>query len=336
MPFCRSDRGTRMEKLSKNFLRSVSPAGRWGAVPFYLLLLIAISCSGLPFRETGPSGVYHRVKKGETLSAIAKAYQIDLQSLAEINNITNPSLIEKDSVIFIPHAQMVIDEIEIISRSKKTESKSAVPGPAPASDKKALPKDTMGQVAQDSRKKQEAAPKNQKNASEDLLKEETLYPSRETSRKSAGSPEEKDTAWKPEKEAVKTEKQEQVRFNKNIFIWPVKGKVVSFFGVQPNRMVFNGIRIAAPAGAVVVAAAEGVVIHSGPLKYYGETIIIQHADDYASVYANLDVRAAGLNERVKKGERIGFIGSASGTGETSLHFEIRNKNKARNPLFFLP
>ncbi|MCK9362353.1 MAG: M23 family metallopeptidase [Syntrophales bacterium] len=321
-----------MEKLNKEFYRPISPAGRWGALAFFLLLFIIISCSGLPFKEAGPSGVYHRVKSGETLSAIAKAYHTDLQSLAEINNITNPSLIEKDSVIFIPHAQMVIDEIEIIARAKKTKTKSTVK--EPVLEKRTFP---TGQVVQDPRKKSDVAQKNRKNVSDDLLKEETIYPSQETARKSAaGSPEEKITLWKPEKAAGKNEKQEQVRFNKNIFIWPVKGKVVSFFGVQPNRMVFNGIRIAAPEGAVVVAAGDGVVIHSDPLKYYGETIIIQHADDYASVYANLGVRIAGLNERVKKGDRIGFIGSDSRTGEATLHFEIRNKNKARNPLFFLP
>jgi len=319
-----------MEKLIKYCYNSIFHAGRWRAIPFYLLTFMIVSCSGLPFREAGPSGVYHRVKSGETLSAIAKAYHTDLQSLAEVNNIMDPSRLEKDSVIFIPHAQAVIDEIEIISRAKTTKVKIA------ADEKNALPGDTVAGT-KEARKKSGAEQKGRAQVSGDILKEETIDPSRESGKGlAAAKTEEKDKLREPGGAAGKNEKQEQVRFNKNIFIWPVRGKVTSFFGVQPNRMFFNGIRIAAPEGTVVVAAGDGVVIHSASLKYYGETIIIQHADDYASVYANLGVRAAVLNTRVKKGDRIGFIGNAAGNGEAYLHFEIRNKNKARNPLFFLP
>ncbi len=54
-------------------------------------------------------GVYHRVKPGETLWRIAKAYNVDLQELAEINNITDASRISAGSVVFIPDAPQVID-----------------------------------------------------------------------------------------------------------------------------------------------------------------------------------------------------------------------------------
>ena len=54
-------------------------------------------------------GVYHRVKSGETLWRISKAYNIDLQELAEINNITDASRISAGSVVFIPDAPRVID-----------------------------------------------------------------------------------------------------------------------------------------------------------------------------------------------------------------------------------
>src|SRR5512135_2956727 len=54
-------------------------------------------------------GVYHRVKPGETLWRISKAYNVDLQELAEINNITDASRISAGSVVFIPDAPRVID-----------------------------------------------------------------------------------------------------------------------------------------------------------------------------------------------------------------------------------
>jgi lipoprotein NlpD len=101
-------------------------------------------------------------------------------------------------------------------------------------------------------------------------------------------------------------------------------------------MYYNGIRIAAGEGTAVQAAANGHVIFSGPLKDYGETIIIQHEDQYATVYTRLGIRAVRGETRVKKGDRIAFLGKGEDQVEPYLHFEIRYKNKARNPLFFLP
>ena len=87
---------------------------------------------------------------------------------------------------------------------------------------------------------------------------------------------------------------------------------------------------------MVQAAADGLVIFSASLKDYGETIIIQHEDQYATVYAHLGIRAVRGEARVKKGDRIAFLGKSEDQQEPYLHFEIRQKNKARNPLFFLP
>jgi murein DD-endopeptidase MepM/ murein hydrolase activator NlpD len=101
-------------------------------------------------------------------------------------------------------------------------------------------------------------------------------------------------------------------------------------------MYYNGIRTAAGEGTAVQAAADGHVIFSASLKDYGETIIVQHEGQYATVYAHLGIRTVRVESRVKKGDRIAFIGKADPPEEPYLHFEIRQKNKARNPLFFLP
>jgi lipoprotein NlpD len=148
---------------------------------------------------------------------------------------------------------------------------------------------------------------------------------------------------KPESEKIDNQPVKQdigerdgIHFDKKRFIGPVKGKVVSQFGIQPNRMSFNGIRIAAGEGTAVQAAAGGSVIFSALLKDYGETIIIKHDDYYATVYTHLGIRTVREETQIKKGDRIAFLGKADGSEEPYLHFEIRYKNKARNPLFFLP
>jgi murein DD-endopeptidase MepM/ murein hydrolase activator NlpD len=101
-------------------------------------------------------------------------------------------------------------------------------------------------------------------------------------------------------------------------------------------MYRNGIRISAGEGTAVQAAADGQVIFSAHLKDYGETIIIQHEGQYATVYTHLGIRTVRVESRIRKGDRIAFLGKADPQEEPYLHFEIRHKNKARNPLFFLP
>lgn len=68
----------------------------------YTLLLILI---GFILKYCVPYGVYHRVKKGETLYSIAKTYGVSVKEIVEINNISDPSMIKEGQVIFIPGAR---------------------------------------------------------------------------------------------------------------------------------------------------------------------------------------------------------------------------------------
>lgn len=52
-------------------------------------------------------GVYHTVRKGETLYRISKTYKVDIQDVAEINNIKDPTEIKAGRRIFIPGASRV-------------------------------------------------------------------------------------------------------------------------------------------------------------------------------------------------------------------------------------
>jgi lipoprotein NlpD len=313
----------------------------------FLAGLLILSCSGYHVRGDRPRGVYHRVKSGETLSIIARAYRVDLQELAEINNIDNPDRIETDGVIFIPDAHQVMDDVMTAARPQP-------PPAAPGEDKgsatipKAVSKPEIPnrETAAQPGKRPEASP-----AAVTLKNhpEPSGAPERDSAaRRTSAKPEKGDIAGtfaKPEKveitdQSVKPKendgKAEQIQFDKKRFIWPVRGKVVSHFGIQPNRMYYNGIRIAAGEGKAVQAAADGHVIFSAHLKDYGETIIIQHEGQYATVYTHLGIRTVQVESRIRKGDRIAFLGRADQQEEPYIHFEIRHKNKARNPLFFLP
>ena len=119
------------------------------------------------------------------------------------------------------------------------------------------------------------------------------------------------------------------------FTWPVKGKIVTHFGVQ-NGFKNNGVAIAAPEGSPIRAAEGGKVVYSGAeLRDYGNLIIIDHRGGFATVYAHNRVNLVGRGEKVAKGQVIAEVGM-TGIAETPyLHFEIRRGTKAKDPLAFL-
>jgi len=129
---------------------------------------------------------------------------------------------------------------------------------------------------------------------------------------------------------------EIIHGGKGRFIWPVQGSVKTNFGIQPNKTYHNWIKISSAAGAKVKAASSGTVIFSSALKDYGETIIIRHEKEFATVYTHLKKRYVKIDQNVKKGESIALVGQKDEAGNAYINFEIRSRGKARNPLFFLP
>jgi lipoprotein NlpD len=331
-----------------------------------------------PVKPGRAKGVYHLVRAGETLSSIARAYHVDMQDLAEANNIENPNLIEANRVIFIPDADQVIDGVMALTSVRKTEDSektTRVAEPAVKSadmQKKEAPvlppeegevlerplTDTQpasttirihprkdidrpraegeipvgaGPSAGSKDTPQKAPSREAETVHAPVAKEDQATLSRMPPKPDIErAPEQKANA-----EAGKREP-ESLRFDRKRFIWPVQGRVVSRFGIQPNGMYYNGITIAARAGMPVVAAADGTIIFSGPLKDYGETVIMKHEDGYATVYTHLGQRKVKLDDHLKKGVQIGMTGPTQKTGDAGMVFEIRYKNKARNPMFFLP
>ncbi|MHB8908183.1 MAG: peptidoglycan DD-metalloendopeptidase family protein [Syntrophales bacterium] len=319
------------------------------------LLLIGwmvLSCSGPSLRGERARGIYHRVKSGETLYMIAKAYQVNLQDLAEINNIDNPAQIAVDSVIFIPDAHQVLDDVLTASRSPGGTGGTSTPGaavaepeaPPPAASRKESPKKTAAPVREGrgERSPAEAIAKDRAALSRAADRD---MASRRVSEKGVGAEEEERAARKREDDGTVRE----VHPDKKRFIWPVPGKVVAKFGpesimadyngkkVETAKIMNNSIKIAAAAGTPVVAAAAGKVIYSMMLERFGNTIIIEHDDDFKTVYYDLGKRLVETPHQVKKGEAIATMGEGRDVkGESLMNFEIRQKNKPRDPLFFLP
>jgi len=120
------------------------------------------------------------------------------------------------------------------------------------------------------------------------------------------------------------------------FIWPLQGEVFREFGRSGHRRSL-GIGIKAREGEPVVASESGeVVFASDDFRMYGRTIIIDHGDEYATVYAHNSRILVEEGARVSRGEKIAEAGSSGRAESPGVYFEVRYREEPRNPMHFLP
>jgi murein DD-endopeptidase MepM/ murein hydrolase activator NlpD len=117
-------------------------------------------------------------------------------------------------------------------------------------------------------------------------------------------------------------------------IWPVSGPVTSSFGWRWGRM-HEGIDIAAPTGAPVVASASGQVIYAAWMSGYGNLVVVDHGGGLATAYAHLSAYGSGVGQSVAQGQTVGYVGCTGHCFGSHLHFEVRVNGSAIDPLGYL-
>jgi septal ring factor EnvC (AmiA/AmiB activator) len=118
--------------------------------------------------------------------------------------------------------------------------------------------------------------------------------------------------------------------------WPTEGRVVSAFGAQVHprfgtRTFRNGVDIEAGEGRDVAAVFGGHVVYTGWFKGYGNLIILDHENDYYTLYAHVADILVKEGDDVKQGQRIGTVGDTGSLEGTRLYFEVRFEGKPQNP-----
>lgn len=122
--------------------------------------------------------------------------------------------------------------------------------------------------------------------------------------------------------------------------YPVKGKIISKFGTKRkgdyNAFTFqSGIDIKAERGTPVKNVFSGEVMFSQWLKGYGNLMIINHGNNYYTLYAHVEELYKKKGERVDTGEIIGTAGDTGSIKGPCLHFEVRHHGKPVDPLKWL-
>jgi murein DD-endopeptidase MepM/ murein hydrolase activator NlpD len=125
----------------------------------------------------------------------------------------------------------------------------------------------------------------------------------------------------------------------NLFIYPVRGKISSFFGMRPDpftgvKRFHNGLDIVNSPGTPIMAAMAGTVEDVGFNNNYGYYVILRHSG-YQTLYGHLSRYVVERRDKVQQGEKIGELGTTGYSTGPHLHFSIFRNGEAVDPLAFL-
>ncbi len=130
--------------------------------------------------------------------------------------------------------------------------------------------------------------------------------------------------------------------NKGRLGWPNDGRVVALFGRQkhPRFEAYvdrKGIEIDPSekkmAGGEVRAVSDGVVIYADGFRGYDRVVIVDHGENYYSVYGHLSKLWVAVGDRVQAKRPIGEMGNER--PDDRLYFEIRHQGKPLDPIPWL-
>ena len=121
------------------------------------------------------------------------------------------------------------------------------------------------------------------------------------------------------------------------FVWPVDGRVARRFGPAGTGQRNDGIKIAAPIGTPIRAAADGVVAYVGDgIAALGGLVIVRHGDGWTSVYGHASRLIVQRGQSVRQGQTIALSGDTGYADRPEVHFELRKGRVPVDPQSQLP
>lgn len=258
---------------------------------------------------------YHRVRRNETLSTIARDYHMDKRELAQLNGLRPPFRIVVGQKLLVrslrPSKRVSHDPYDM----------PATEGPLPSTGEVTVNKlaplpgiqeDNIKIVGDQSSFENQNTPSTSENMPNDSSEDQAVE--------------------QPKEEAKVVKVLPQTPRSASFYTWPVKGRVIKgFTGNKKGKGGNSGIKIAAPQGTPVVAANNGVVARTRQVGGYGKVVLIKHDGGFLSIYSHMNEIKVKRGDVVQAGQQIGTVGKTGNAPEPQLHFEIR-KNGGKTPV----
>lgn len=271
---------------------------------------------------------------GDTLAGISKRFNVSVKELASENNLRATASVKKGQKVLLPDGYRDKGPVRTTTTSVASAPRPTQPAytpPAPSSN-------TYARV--DSSSPSATAPST---PSSPQPYSGNAYP-RPSAPVAAQPVSPPPSTTRPiiESSAAPTEA-EIIASGKGKFAWPVRGEIISNFGVKGTGQRNDGLDIRAASGTPVLSAADGKVAYAGnQVPTFGNLVLVKHADGWVTAYAHLSSINVKMQQDVRQGEQLGAVGATGGTNEPKLHFEMRyaptvkDKAKPVDPALVLP
>ena len=251
------------------------------------------------------------VRQGDTVSEIADRYQVHQDDILALNNVRDRNFLRAGSAIRVPAYGHLSDPRLSTRNSQPLRNRAVESRPV------GKPQTQRTQVARN-------VPK---------PKPKPAAFGQRSPRAAPTQPVQRETSWLGD---IFSSSETRQTTQRQSFIWPVRGPVISPFGETAGGARNDGINISAPRGTPVRAAGAGTVTYVGnELKGYGNLVLIRHDNGYVTAYAHADTVTVARGDRVTRGQIIAYSGATGDVTRPQLHFELRLNTKPVDPTPFL-
>jgi murein DD-endopeptidase MepM/ murein hydrolase activator NlpD len=123
-------------------------------------------------------------------------------------------------------------------------------------------------------------------------------------------------------------------------VWPVAGWLSSSYGKRKDPFTHDadfhpGLDISADYGQPVLATGDATVSSAGPNGAYGNMVTLDHGFGILTKYGHLSRIAVMGDQRVQRGDVIGYVGSTGRSTGSHLHYEVWMNGRLTDPMTLL-
>ncbi len=264
----------------------------------YFILFCALN-SGIIFKsfaldknEIRTKNYYYIVKDGDNLFRIGLKYNVKPNILAEVNHLKNDR-------VYVGQKLKLPDGVKVVDDLKSSDN-------------------GVMQKEEDSMKKNDDK-KTNKPVKEHI--EKNIKNTNNTNNTN------NEKNYEKQKNIATEEQNKQTK----MFVWPIKGQIISKFNSLTSSGSRNlGVYIASRQGEKVKSISDGIVKFVGYVDGFDTVIIIKHYNGYYSAYGLVEPNVS-IDDKVKQGQIIADITPKKESKRKVLYFSIRKNNKSYNP-----